>query len=124
MARRRLERLNEQLRRELTDILRREVKDPRVGLVTVMGVRAAPDLTFARVLVEIAPSADEEETLAGLAAAAPFVRHELGQRLRIRRVPELRFEPDHTLDYARHIEQLLGDVLPERDDGDDGDDDA
>lgn len=116
MARRRLERLNEQLRRELTEILRREVKDPRVGLVTVTGVRAAPDLTFARVLVEIPSSADEAETLAGLVAASSFVRHELGQRLRIRRVPELRFEPDHTLDHVRQIDRLLEEALHDRDD--------
>lgn len=116
MARRRLERLNEQLRRELTEILRRDVKDPRVGLVTVTGVRAAPDLTFARVLVEIPPSADEAETLVGLTTASPFVRYELGQRLRIRRVPELRFEPDHTMDDVRHIERLLGEVRRQRDD--------
>ncbi|HKJ93313.1 MAG TPA: 30S ribosome-binding factor RbfA [Longimicrobiales bacterium] len=107
MARRRIERLNEQLRRELTEILRREVKDPRVGVVTVMGVRTAPDLTFARVLVEIPSAEDEPETLAGLAAAAPFVRRELGQRLRIRRVPELHFEADHALDHVRRIEELL-----------------
>jgi ribosome-binding factor A len=114
MARRRLERLNEQLRRELTEILRREVKDPRVGLVTVTGVRAAPDLSFARVLVEIPSGVDESETLTGLDAATSFVRHVLGQRLRIRRVPELRFEPDHTLDHARHIESLLEEALPDR----------
>ncbi len=120
MARRRLERLNEQLRRELTEILRREVKDPRVGVVTVTGVRAAPDLTFARVLVEVPASEDEAETLAGLVAASPFVRHELGQRLRIRRVPELRFELDHTLDRVQHIESLLREALPDGDDGADG----
>lgn len=115
MVRRRVERLNEQLRREMTEILRREVKDPRVGLVTITRVRVAPDLTLARVLVEIPSSADEAETLTGLAAAAPFVRHELGQRLRVRRVPELRFEPDHTLDHARHIERLLGEALNDQD---------
>lgn len=111
MPGRRVERLNEQFRRELTELLRGAVKDPRVGLVTLTGVRVASDLSFARVFV--APPVEEstsDETLAGLRAATPFLRHELSARLHIRRVPELRFELDTTLANARRIEQLLHEV--------------
>lgn len=117
---RRVERLNEQFRREITDILRGQAKDPRIGLVTITGARVAPDLSFARVFVS--PPADgsgSTEMMDGLRAATPFVRGELGRRLRIRRVPELRFEFDESLARARHIEALLGEVLGHRprDDG-------
>ncbi len=111
MPGRRVERLNEQFRRELTEILHGEAKDPRVGQVTITGVRTAPDLSFARVFV--APAADEaaeRERLEGLRAALPFLRRELGARMRIRRVPELRFEIDRALAYGRRIEELLHEV--------------
>ena len=111
MPGRRVERLNEQFRRELTEILHGEAKDPRVGQATITAVRAAPDLSFARVFV--APGANEgveQELLEGLRAALPFVRRELGARMRIRRVPELRFEIDRALAYGQRIEQLLHEV--------------
>ncbi len=111
MPGRRVERLNEQFRRELTEILRGEAKDPRVAGVTLTAVRAAPDLSFARVFVSpMAEQGTSDEALAGLRAAAPFLRKELGARMHIRRVPELRFEIDETLEHARRIEQLLHEV--------------
>jgi ribosome-binding factor A len=113
MAAHRIERINEQLRREIADIVLGEVKDPRVGPVTVTGVRTAPDLTLARVFVQILGSAaDRKETLAGLRAATPFIRMALGQRIRLRRVPELRFELDLNLEHAIRIEQLLQEAAP------------
>lgn len=111
MMSRRLERLNEQVKREISDILRTEVRDPRVGLVTVTEARVAPDLSFARVYVRPA-GGEEGELFEGLAKATPYIRHELAQRLKVRHVPELRFEPDHALEHALHIEKLLSQVLP------------
>jgi ribosome-binding factor A len=108
---RRLERLNEQVKREISDILRTEVRDPRVGLVTVTEARVAPDLSFARVYVR-SLGGEEEELFAGLEKATPYIRRELAQRLSVRHVPELRFEPDHALEHALHIEKLLSEVLP------------
>lgn len=108
---RRLERLNEQVKREVSEILRTEVRDPRVGLVTVTEARVAPDLSFARVYVRPL-GGDEEELFAGLEKATPYIRRELAQRLSVRHVPELRFEPDHALEHALHIEKLLSEVLP------------
>ena len=108
---RRLERLNEQVKREISEILRTEVRDPRVGLVTVTEARVAPDLSFARIYVRPL-GGEEEEMFAGLQKATPYIRRELAQRLSVRHVPELRFEPDHALEHALHIEKLLSEVLP------------
>jgi ribosome-binding factor A len=108
---RRLERLNEQVKREVSEILRTEVRDPRVGLVTVTEARVAPDLSFARIYVRPL-GGDEEELFEGLEKATPYIRRELGKRLSVRHVPEIRFEADRALEHALHIEKLLSEVLP------------
>lgn len=113
MASRRVERLNEQLKREITEIVRNEVKDPRIGFATITAVRTSPDLSFARVYVSVfGEDAAKEQTVEGLQAAAPFIRGELGRRLHIRRIPELRFELDRSLEHAMRIERLLHEALP------------
>ncbi len=129
MANRRIERLNEQLRREISDILRRDVRDPRVGIPTVTRVEVTPDFWVAQVFVRLVGADDEKkEAVAGLEAAAPFVRRALGG-LRMRRVPEIRFVPDTTLEHATRIEELLRDNTPaagwadEPDDTEDEDED-
>lgn len=126
MSRRRLARLNEQLKREISRILRREVSDPRIGAPTVTDVEVTPDLWMARVYVRPGPGAspDEEgdDLLEGLEAASAYVRRELGSTLSLRRVPELRFELDRTLERALRIEEILRDVLPDEDEDDEGED--
>lgn len=131
MGNHRVSRLNEQLRRELTDIIRNDVRDPRIGMVTVTDVRVTSDLEHARVFVTLlGDAAEQQESLAGLRAAAAFVRGEIGRRLRIRHTPELRFEIDATLEHARRIEALLASVrppepeAPAEDAADAGDDDV
>jgi ribosome-binding factor A len=114
MASRRVQRLNEQLKRELAVRLRTELRDPRIQGVTVTAVRTAPDLTHARVLVRVlGDDAARGEALQGLDAAAPYLRKALGQALHIRRVPELSFEIDASLERAARIEELLDEVRPE-----------
>lgn len=120
---RRLERLNEQVKREISDILRSEVKDPRIGLVTVTEARVTPDLSIARVYVR-GLGTSEEELFAGLRKATPYIRRELGRRLTIRHVPELRFEADRALEHALHIEKLLAEVLPREAEGGEEDTDG
>lgn len=108
---RRIERLNEQFKRELMDILRNHVRDPRVADLTVTRAEVAPDLYNARIfLTTMRPDADRPEALVGLEAATPFIRGELARRLTIRRTPELEFRWDLSLDHARRIEQLLSEV--------------
>lgn len=110
---RRLARLNKQLQREITRILRNEVRDPRVGFPSVAEVRVTNDLFLARVFMRIeGDEAERRETLEGLEAAAPFVRRSLGAELHIRRIPELRFLEDRTLETASRIEDILRDVVP------------
>jgi ribosome-binding factor A len=130
MAGRRIERLNEQLKRELMDLLHSQVRDPRIGTVTITSVETTPDLYHARVFVTSLATEEEKQTsIEGLRAASPFLRSELGRRLRIRRVPELSWHLDHTLEHAMRIERLLGEVLPpaaagggDEADGEDGSD--
>ncbi|MBT8488704.1 MAG: 30S ribosome-binding factor RbfA [Gemmatimonadetes bacterium] len=109
----RLARLNEQLKRELSGLIRTEVRDPRVGIVTITGVDTARDLGSARIFVRAVDDDALPEMLEGLEAAAPFLRSQLGQLLHIRKVPELRFQPDRSLEGARRIEEVLAEVLPE-----------
>ena len=113
MAGHRSSRLNEQFKREISDILSRKVRDPRVGHVLVTEVRVTPDLWVAKVFFRLLDAdRNRDEVAAGLEAAAPFVRKELGRILRIRRIPELRFQYDTTLDSAARIEAVLREVLP------------
>lgn len=106
-------RLNEQLKRELSELIRTQVRDPRVGLVTITGVEVAADLGSARVFVREAGTVEEvRETLEGLEAAAPFLRTMLGRALHVRRIPELRFREDRSYEGARRIEEVLAQVMP------------
>ncbi len=105
-------RLNEQLRRELSELIRLEVRDPRVGLVTITGVEVAADLGSARVFVRGGSGEEELATsLEGLTAAAPFLRSALGKALHIRKIPELRFQQDRSLEHAFRIQRILSEVI-------------
>ena len=111
MAKHRNSRINEQLRREITDIVRTQARDPRIGMVTITDVVVATDLGSARVYVSVLGTPDEKkDSIAGLKAAAPFIRSEVAKRMTIRTVPELRFEIDQALEHASRIEELLGSV--------------
>lgn len=108
MASKRIARVNEQIRRELTSLLQLEVRDPRIGLVTITGVETSPDLYHAKVHYSVMGTAEERESAReGLRAAAGFLRTEIGKRMHIRRAPELHFSYDDTLAHAMRIEQLL-----------------
>ena len=111
---RRIERLNEQLKRELAVLIRAGLRDPRIQGVAVTAVRTTPDLNLARVLVRLdGTDAEKRATLEGLDRAAPFLRRTLGRELRIRRVPELDFREDVSQERADRIEALLAEVRPE-----------
>ena len=114
MATRRVQRLNEQLKREISHLLRTQVHDPRVSGVIVTGVQVSPDLAQARVWTQLTGDDEQRATaLEGLAAAASFVRRQLGVVLRVRRIPELEFCQDHSLEQAMRIEALLREVRPD-----------
>ena len=105
---RRPQRLAEQIREEISELAVSGLKDPRIGFATITEVRLTPDLRLARVLVSVLGTAEEqEETLEGFRAAAAFIRRTLGQRLKMRRTPELEFQLDRTEERAARIEELL-----------------
>ncbi|HEY3121798.1 MAG TPA: 30S ribosome-binding factor RbfA [Vicinamibacteria bacterium] len=116
MSARRTERLGEEIREGVAEILGGQLKDPRIGFVTVTRVSLTPDLRTARVHVGVlGDAAQRDKTLAGLRQAAGFVRRTLGRRLRVRHTPELLFEYDEGLDATDRVARLLEEVRAESD---------
>ena len=109
---RRIERLNNLLRHEISELLQRQVKDPRLGnFVTVTEVSISPDLRYARIFVSHMGSEEEKrETLSILASASGFFRRELAKRLRLRRIPELSFQCDDSIERGAHLLELIDQV--------------
>ena len=104
----RVERLAGQIQGEVAVMIARELNDPRIGFTTVTRVELSPDLHQARVLISVMGSAEsQQETLKGLSSAAGYIRHEIGRRLRLRRVPEVVFILDHGVEQSQRIETLL-----------------
>ena len=107
----RSERVADLIRQELALLLEREVKDPRVGFVTVTRVMVTRDLRSARVFVTIlGDEPQKQDSLKGLAAAQGFLRHELSQRLGLRHTPSLEFLLDKGVESEERIEQLLREI--------------
>lgn len=105
---RRAERLAEEIREQVARMIASELKDPRLGFITVTRVELAHDLGHARVHVGVLGSqADRDKSLKGLNQASGFVRRELGRRLRIRHVPEIEFRYDKGLDATDRVARLL-----------------
>jgi ribosome-binding factor A len=102
----RSDRVSDQMKREIADILMRKIKDPRIGFVTVTDVEVANDLKNAKVFFSVY-GGDKAETLKGLKSATPFIRLELGKRMRMRVIPELLFRFDATVERGAHIMELL-----------------
>src|SRR5689334_4950014 len=104
----RTDRIDELLRQEIGEIVSREIADPRVGFATITEVETTPDLRHAKVWVSvIGQQAERDATIAALRRAVPFVRHERGGRLRLRRIPELHIQLDDTAARGTRILQLL-----------------
>jgi ribosome-binding factor A len=104
----RRERVAGQVRNELSDILQHEIRDPRLGWVTVTRVEMSPDLCYAKVFISIyGDTAASRATLQVLDRAQGYLRSELGRRLRIRQTPELQFRIDDSLAHSQRIQELL-----------------
>jgi ribosome-binding factor A len=111
MASTRQRRVQELLVHEISDIVRREVKDPRVGFVTITDAEVTPDLRHARVFFSVlGETAEREETTRALNRAAGFVRSEFARRAQMRFVPEIQFEFDTSIERGARISQLLEQV--------------
>lgn len=112
---RRLQRLNVLLRQEISDLILRELRDPRMAeIVTLTRVRTSPDLATAIVYVSVMGETDAKAaTMDALTHAAPFIRRQLTSRLTIRRIPDIHFVLDETMAEAAHVLDLMK-RLPQR----------
>jgi len=108
---RRTDRLGEEIREEVAQMIVAELKDPRIGFVTVTRVALGPDLKLARIYVGVLGTEKQREaTLAGLKQASGYLRRALGQRLRLRHTPELLFQYDEGLAASDRVAQLLEEI--------------
>jgi ribosome-binding factor A len=104
----RTRRVGEQMQRELAVLIREAVKDPRVGMVTVAAVEVTRDLAHAKVFVTVLGDAEAKAaSMAALSSAAGFLRHELGQRMLTRTVPQLRFVYDESIERGSQLSALI-----------------
>jgi ribosome-binding factor A len=107
----RTDQLDQLLRQEIAEIVTREVSDPRIGFVTITDVETSPDLRHAQVWVSvIGQPAERDATIAALGRAMPFVRRELGRRLRLKRIPDLHARLDDTAERGTRVLRLLHDL--------------
>jgi ribosome-binding factor A len=107
----RIDRVDELLRQEIGALLAKEVADPRIGFATITDVETSPDLGHAKVWVSvIGGKADRDETLRALQSSMGYIRHELGRRLRIRRIPELHVRLDDSAERGTRLLHLLNEL--------------
>ena len=110
MASNRIGRINEEIQRELANLIR-TVKDPRVhGLVSITAVETTPDLRYAKVFVSVLDQSDVNEVVKGLKSAAGYLRRELGRVLQLRYTPELTFTPDDSIAEGARILEIIHDL--------------
>ena len=113
----RLNRINEELRKEISQIISFELKNPdATGLISITKVKITPDLKYAKVYVSILNSKNLKETLAGLKKSSGFIRIELARTINLRNTPEIIFELDESLEYGARIDSILKEIMPK--DGD------
>lgn len=109
----RSERVADLIQREISDLLLRSIKDPRIGFVTVTRVSVTDDCRTAKIYYSVVGTSEEKEaSLKGLESAKGFIRRELGRRVTLRYTPELSFQFDPSIEYAIHIEEVLRDLRP------------
>jgi ribosome-binding factor A len=120
---RRLSRVEEACKEVLSEVIQREVKDPRVGFVTITGVKLSPDLRHAKVYLSVLGSDEEvEKSLAGLKSARGYMRSELGRHLRLKYLPEIEIVHEKVTEEALRLSTLMREVACELEESGDGDD--
>ncbi len=112
MSRGRPRKVADLIQRELADLLRHEVRDPRVGMVTLTSVDVAPDLSHAKVFFTLLNSEHKEETARALQRAAGFLRSQLSRRMTLYTTPELRFVYDESVERGDRLSRLIDSVIP------------
>jgi ribosome-binding factor A len=110
----RAQRVAETIHKEISSLLIKGLKDPRIGFITITAVDVTPDLRHAKVFYTLMGNQTERaQNQSGLDSCAPYIRQHLGRHLRLRYVPEVRFEYDSSFDYGQRIEKLLSEVKPD-----------
>ena len=106
-------RVGEQIQRELAELVQRELKDPRLGMITISAVEVSRDMSVAKVYFTVLgdESHDEKSSLQALEHAGGFLRRELGHRMRLRSVPELRFHYDHSIEKGSRLSALINEAV-------------
>lgn len=106
----RANRVAEQIKKEVGDILTQKIKDPRIGFVTITDVEVTGDLQQATIFISVLDENKKKDTLLGLSKANGFIRSEIGRRIRLRKTPEIFFEFDDATAYGNRIETILRDL--------------
>ena len=110
----RMGRIDEEYRKELSQIISYDLKNPNVtGMISVTKVKVTTDLKYAKVYVSILNSKNIKETMDGLKKSSGFIRSELAKRINLRNTPELIFEIDDSIEYGAKIDSMLKEILPE-----------
>jgi len=108
----RLGRIEEEYKKELTNIIGYDLKNPNVtGLISVTKVKVTPDLKYAKIYVSILNSKNIKETLEGLKKSSGYIRSELAKRINLRNTPELTFEVDDSIEYGMKIDNILKNIM-------------
>ena len=111
MSYQRIDRISEQVRREVDQIIREDLSDPRIqGTFSVTRAEVTRDLRYAKVFISVYEAEKREAMMKALRSAAGFIRHHLGTRVQLRYTPELLFELDTTIEYEVHIASLINEV--------------
>lgn len=111
MGQLRVEKVQELMKQEVSQIILQELKDPRIGFVTVTEVECTGDLRSAKIYVSLMGSEKQvKDCWEGLTSSLGFIRREIGKRIRLHFTPELTFQLDKSLDYSAHIQKLLNDI--------------
>ena len=107
----RAERVGEQMKQEIMDIVNNKVKDPRIGFLTITEVQLTNDLSIATIYLTVLGNDKQiDDTFKGLEKAKGFIKSEIGSRMRLRIVPDLKFEYDESIDYGNKIEKMIQDL--------------
>ena len=112
MSRGRPQKVADLIQRELSELIRLELRDPRVGMVTLTSVDVSPDLSHAKVFFTILEKDKQVETTCGLQRAAGFLRSQLANRMKMYTTPELRFVYDESVERGDHLSRLIDSVVP------------
>ena len=112
MSRGRPRKVADLIQRELAELIRLELRDPRVGMVTITSVDVSPDLSHAKIFFTLLDKEHLKETTQGLQRAASFLRSQLSKRMSMYTTPELRFVYDESVERGDHLSQLIDSVVP------------